>query len=112
MPEDDWKLTPQEMHDAIEKNYHGAIQALFVQHDGTPEAIDVVEMICRRFGMSDEGLTQPLTQVQVAPPDMTSMLVEQLAAAQLHLRPDTIDWYNQRVEYLLACAAAGTQPDV
>ena len=99
------RKTPKELRVINENNYHGAIGAIFAGNDPDPSVRTVIEVLERRFGMTNE-VTGQLTTIEV-----TEMLVAGLAAAREHLRPDTIDWYNQRVDYLLACAEARTKPE-
>lgn len=87
-----------------EKNLHAAIQALYASQDAVTIP-DVVDLIERRFGVA------PMTTELLSTRESQVMLIEKAREAMTHLRPDTIDWFVQRMEYLFQCAEGRLQPE-
>lgn len=104
--------TPEELRKIDEANYHGCLTAIFAQSsfqskggdDCCPSVREVLDTIERRFGVTNEVL-EKLTTIEVC-----EMLQGNLLSALQHLRPDTIDWFKQRMNYLLQCASSRTRP--
>ena len=83
------------MASRVEQHLHGAIAALFAQRgDGTPPE-DVIDMIERRFGVA------PATAGKDTTRDALDRCVSNVEAAIVHLRPDTVDWFKERLAYVL-----------
>lgn len=97
--------TPEELKQIEEQNYHGAISALFTYDGPAPSVRQVLDTIERRFGVTNE-VQGKLTTIEIC-----EMLRDGLAEAMQHLRPDTVDWFRQRIDYLLACAAERVKPE-
>jgi hypothetical protein len=80
---------------ALAKNLHGAIAALIATRGDDVPTEEVVDMIERRFGIAPATAGKDTTRAAL---DRCVFSVE---AALEHLRPDTIDWFKQRLVYVL-----------
>lgn len=99
--------TAEEMREIDEKNYHGCILAVFGEansQDRVPTVREVLDTIERRFGVTNP-VQNHLTTIEIA-----EVLSQELTSAMEHLRPDTVDWFKQRMTYVLQCAAARVKP--
>jgi hypothetical protein len=78
----------------LEKHLHGAITAFCVQN--TDESIEgLIDMLERRFGLSPETAGKDTTRRSL------DHCIESTEAALEHLRPDTVEWFKQRLAYVL-----------
>lgn len=92
-------MTTDELRKADEANLHGAIQAAYSANPNIPIS-RVVDLIERRFGVAPDTTDLLTTR------EANEMLARELTSAMEHLRPDTVDWFKQRMNYVLQCAAA------
>ena len=99
--------TAEEMHQIEEKNYHGCILAVFGEarsQNRVPTVREVLDTIERRFGVANP-VAGHLTTIEIA-----EIFTQELQAALQHLRPDTVDWFRQRMDYVQQCLAARVRP--
>jgi hypothetical protein len=79
----------------LEKHLHGAITAFCVQTGDDTSIEGVIDMLERRFGIAPETAGKDVTR------DALDRCTANLEAAMEHLRPDTVDWFKQRIAYIL-----------